>query len=95
MASHGLTVRRYNKDVSNVVNQQAEQVHLHLLREAGQARRSEIASALTQRVLWQSREAIRRNRPELSEDEQRLLEAEVRCGPEIASQLRACLGRVQ
>lgn len=78
---------------SEDTNLQAERVQLDLLRRATVARRAATALSLTQTVVELARRAIRRQNPELSEQEVLLRFVAVHYGPELAGRLAAGLER--
>jgi len=78
---------------SEDTNLQAERVQLDLLRRATVARRATTALSLTQTVVELARRAIRRQNPELSEQEVLLRFVAIHYGPELAGRLAAGLER--
>ena len=72
---------------------QAERVQIALLRKATVARRATTALSLTQTMVGLARKAIRRQHPELSEQEALLRFVAVHYGLELAARLAADLER--
>lgn len=70
-------------------NQAAEQVQLALLRQAGTARRIDLAAEMTSFALDGAFTALRRRYPKADEWEIRLIFAEQQYGAELAQRLRA------
>lgn len=83
--------RGYNQPMLNDTHPEAERVHIRLLREAGQTHRSSMASGLTNRVVWQSRQALAQTRPDLSEVERNILWVKLHYGPELAERVSDAL----
>jgi len=67
---------------------EAERVQIELLRQAGGARRTQMALALSAQVIDLARMAIRRSLVDPTEDEVALRFVELNYGPELASGLR-------
>jgi len=72
-------------------NQAAEQVQLALLRQAGMARRVDLAADLTNFAIEGAYTALRRRYPEASALEIKLLFVEQQYGLALANRLRAAL----
>ena len=72
-------------------NLAAEQVQIALLRQAGMARRVELAAELTSFAIEAAYRALRRRYPEASALEIKLMFAEQQYGPALANRLRAAL----
>lgn len=70
-------------------NQAAEQVQIALLRQAGTARRVDLAAEVTSFALDGAFTALRRRYPQANEWEIRLLFAEQQYGTELARRVRA------
>jgi hypothetical protein len=68
-----------------------ETVHINLLREAGTGRRLSLAFSMTQTALRLSLNGIRRRHPHLSDQECRLMLAELSYGKELTDRVRAYL----
>ena len=69
----------------------AEQVQLRLLREATVARRVGLLRSLTQLAVSNSKRAIQRANPKLSQCEQDVLFVELNYGKDLADRVRARL----
>ena len=69
----------------------AEQVQLTLLRQAGMARRVDLAAELTSFAIEAAYTALRRRYPEASALEVKLLFVEQQYGPMLANRLRTVL----
>ena len=72
-------------------NQAAEEVQIALLRQAGMARRIELAAELTTFAIEAAYTALRRRYPEVSALEINLLFVEQQYGLTLANRLRAAL----
>ncbi len=72
---------------------QAERFQIQLLRQAGTARRLDLACSLTQTVIALSREGIRKRYPELSERERQVKFVALCYGEDLARRLHADLIR--
>lgn len=72
-------------------NPAAEQVQIALLRQAGMARRVELAAELTSFAIEAAYTALRRRYPEANALEIKLLFAEQQYGLALANRLRAAL----
>jgi hypothetical protein len=72
-------------------NHAAEQVQIALLRQAGTARRVDLAAEMTSFAIDGAFAALRRRYPQANEWEIRLLFAEQQYGAELAQRLRAIL----
>lgn len=79
------------KPLSSDTSPAAERVQIELLRQAGMARRVDLAADMTHFALEGARCALRRRHPEASEIEIALLLAEQHYGSMLAQQLRAAL----
>lgn len=71
----------------------AERVQTELLRQAGSARRLQMALQLTAATLELAHRAIARAEPELSEDERKVRFVELHYGAELAEGVRAAFAR--
>jgi len=69
----------------------AEQVQLALLRQAGMARRVDLAAEMTRFAIAGTRAALVRRHPQASAAEIDLLFVEQHSGPALAARLRAAL----
>lgn len=72
---------------------QAERVQIDLLRKATVTRRAAIALSLSETVIELARRAIRRQNPNLSDDEVLLRFAAIHYGPDLAERLAMDLRR--
>ncbi len=72
-------------------NQAAEQVQIALLRQAGTARRIDLAAEMTSFALDGAFTALRRRYPQADEWEIRLIFVEQQYGAELAQRVRAVL----
>ena len=72
----------------NDTHPEAERVQIGLIRKMSIARRAALASHLTDRWYWQSRRAIERVCPELSEVRQKVLFVRVHYGEDLARRVR-------
>ncbi len=72
-------------------NQAAEQVQIALLRQAGTARRVDLAAEMTSFAIDGAFTALRRRYPQADAWEIRLLFAEQQYGAELAQRVRAAL----
>lgn len=72
---------------------EAARVQLELLRKAGTRGRLALTLRLSNAMITASRRAIRKRHPELSEEEVRLLWAELHYGKELADRVRAHLAK--
>jgi len=66
----------------------AEKVQLDLLRAATVARRTALAFSLSETVIGMARRAIRRQSPDLTDQDLLLRFVEIHYGPELAERLR-------
>ncbi len=78
-------------DQSADTDPQAERVQLELLRAATVARRVALAFSLSETVIGLARRAIRRQSPDLTDENVSLRFVEIHYGYELAERLRAYL----
>jgi hypothetical protein len=74
---------------------EAARLQLELLRKAGTRGRLALTLRLSNAMIAASRRAIRKRHPELSEQEVRLLWAELHYGKELADRVRAHLAKIE
>ena len=72
---------------------EVEQIQIELFRKAGSVRRFNLARSLSQTAIELSRRAIRRQHPDASEEEVRLIWVALHYGQDLADRLRADLER--